>query len=203
MAIESRRSTPTLPVAAAVVSDESVAPRNTPCCQFRAWYTSGMRRWRRAPKIIASIGTPSGLSNSGDSDAHCVAGVVNRLLGCAAFSVDEGVHGRPCQSSACDGGGSSWPSHHGVPSGRSATFVKMVLLWIMLNAVGFVFRLVPGTTPKKPASGLTAHSRPSLPGRSHAMSSPTVVAVHPGIVFGGTSIARLVLPHADGNAPHT
>jgi hypothetical protein len=33
------------------------------------------------------------------------------------------------------------------------------------------------------------------------MSSPTVVAFHPGSSFGGTSIARFVLPHADGNAP--
>ncbi len=30
------------------------------------------------------------------------------------------------------------------------------------------------TTPKKPNSGLTAYSRPSLPNRIHAMSSPTV-----------------------------
>ncbi len=73
----------------------------------------------------------------------------------------------------------------------------------MSNAFGFVLWLVPGTTPKKPASGFTAHSRPSLPGRSHAMSSPTVFAFQPGMDFGGTSIARLVLPHADGNAPLT
>src|SRR5689334_25313261 len=123
MAIGSRRSTPTLPVAAAVVSDESVAPRNVPCCQFHDSYTSGTRRCRRAPKRIASIGTPLGLSNSGESVEHCEAGVVNRLLGCAAFSGDLGVHGRPCQSIASGGGGSSCPSHHGVPSGRSATFV--------------------------------------------------------------------------------
>src|SRR4029453_2737502 len=71
----------------------------------------------------------------------------------------------------------------------------------MSNAFGFVARLVPGTTPKKPASGLTAHNRPSSPGRSHAMSSPTVHACQPGIDDGGTSMARFVLPHADGNAP--
>jgi hypothetical protein len=76
-----------------------------------------------------------------------------------------------------------------------------VLRWIMSNAFGFVRRLVPGTTPKNPASGLMAHSRPSDPGRSQAMSSPTVHACHPGIDAGGTSIARLVLPHAEGNAP--
>ncbi len=73
----------------------------------------------------------------------------------------------------------------------------------MSKAVGFVLRLVPGTTPKNPASGFTAHRRPSEPGLSQAMSSPTVVAFHPGSVLGGTSIARFVLPHADGKAPAT
>jgi hypothetical protein len=35
------------------------------------------------------------------------------------------------------------------------------------------------------------------------MSSPTVVTFQPGIVSGGISIARLVLPQADGNAAAT
>ena len=34
-----------------------------------------------------------------------------------------------------------------------------------------------------------------------AMSSPSVQTFQPGIEAGGTSIARLVLPQADGNAP--
>src|SRR6187549_2352505 len=71
----------------------------------------------------------------------------------------------------------------------------------MSNAVGFVLRLVPGRTPKNPASGLMAHRRPSDPGRIQAMSSPTVHADQPGIEAGGTSMAILVLPHAEGNAP--
>ena len=79
----------------------------------------------------------------------------------------------------------------------------MVLRRTMSNAVGFVLWLVPGATPKKPASGLMAQRRPSAPGRSHAMSSPIVRASQPGIDEGGTSIARLVFPHADGNAPAT
>ena len=65
-------------------------------------------------------------------------------------------------------------------------------------ALGLDFQLVPGATPKKPNSGLTAYSRPSLPNRIQAMSSPRVSARQPGMV--GCSIARLVLPHADGNA---
>ena len=52
------------------------------------------------------------------------------------------------------------------------------------------------TTPKKPNSGLIAYRRPSGPGCSHAMSSPTVVIFQPFIAAGGTSIARLVLPQA-------
>src|SRR6476659_1268673 len=92
MAIGSRRKTPTLPVAAAVVSDDNVAPRNVPCCQLRDWYTSGTRRCRRAPNSMASMGTPLGFSNSGEIDAHCAAPTVKREFGCAAFSVDAGVH---------------------------------------------------------------------------------------------------------------
>ena len=68
----------------------------------------------------------------------------------------------------------SLPSHHGTPSGVTATFVKIVSWEMVAIAVGFVSGPVPGTTPKNPASGLTAHSRPSGPGRSQAMSSPIV-----------------------------
>src|SRR5688572_12891325 len=123
MAMGSRRRTPVFPDAAAVVSDDKVAPRNTPCCQFLDSYTRGTRCCRRAPNMMASSGTPFGFSNSGDKEAQFVAGVVKRAFGCVAFSVESGVHGRPCQSRACAGGGSSWPSHHGVPSGRNAAFV--------------------------------------------------------------------------------
>ena len=67
-------------------------------------------------------------------------------------------------------------------------------------ALGLVFVDVPGATPKKPASGLIAHRRPSGPGRSHAMSSPTVQTFQPFCDAGGISMARLVLPQALGNA---
>src|ERR671917_283651 len=99
IAIGSRRTTPTAPVAAAVVSEARVAPRNVPCCQ----------------------------------------------------------------SKALAGTGSSWPSHHSVPSDRSATFVKIVSLCTVFIALGLVLDPVPGATPKKPASGLIAHNLPSEP----------------------------------------
>ena len=68
----------------------------------------------------------------------------------------------------------------------------------VLIALAFVCIPVPGATPKNPASGLIAYRRPSSPNRIHAMSSPTVSTFQPGRV--GSSIARFVLPHADGNA---
>src|SRR6187399_355307 len=95
MAMGSRRSSPTFPVAAAVVSDDKVAPRKVPCSQLRASNINGTRFPLRAPKSMASMGTPLGFSNSGESDAHSVAGVVKRLFGWAAFSFEAGVQGRP------------------------------------------------------------------------------------------------------------
>ena len=79
----------------------------------------------------------------------------------------------------------------------------MVFFWIISTAFGLVLRLVPGTTPKNPDSGLMAQRRPSSPLRSQAMSSPTVHTFQPGLEAGGTSMARLVFPHALGKAPVT
>ena len=68
-------------------------------------------------------------------------------------------------------------------------------------ALGLVSLPVPGATPKKPASGLMAYRRPSAPNFIQQMSSPMVSTFQPGTV--GTSMARLVLPHAEGKAPVT
>ena len=65
-------------------------------------------------------------------------------------------------------------------------------------AFAFVLQPVPGATPKNPYSGLIAYKRPSSPNLIHAMSSPNVSTFQPLIV--GSSIAKFVLPHADGNA---
>ena len=92
------------------------------------------------------------------------------------------------------------PSHHTPPSSVSATLVKMVLpRAIACIALGLVDQPVPGATPNSPASGLTTRGVRSLPKRIQAMSSPTISAFQPSMV--GSSIAKLVLPHADGNAP--
>src|SRR6478735_3607518 len=148
----SRRSFPTAPAAAAVVSDAIVAPTKTPCSQERASYTSGTVDARRPPKRIAEIGTPAGSSHSGAIDGHCAAGAVKRAFGCAALRALAGVQGSPCQSVRCAGGSGVMPSHQMSPSGVSAVFVKTVLPQSVAIALGLVSAPVPGATPKKPYS---------------------------------------------------
>src|SRR4030095_3982505 len=98
IAIGSRRTTPTLPVAAAVVSEPILAPKKTPFDQLKDWSTSGTVVARRPPKMIALIGTPAGSSANFESTGLLVIGAVKRLFAWAAFSVDPFFHGRPCQS---------------------------------------------------------------------------------------------------------
>src|SRR5262245_2640014 len=199
MAIGSRRTTPTLPTAAAVVSEDSVAPMNTPCCQSRDSVTSGTVVARRPPNRIAEIGTPFGSSYSSAMIGHCLIGVQNRLFGCELVSSESGVQSRPFQSVRCDGGSVEYPSHQTSPSSVSATLVKTELPFSMVRiAFGLVFQPVPGATPNRPYSGLTAYRRPSSPNRIQAMSSPRVSTCQPSRVM--SSIARLVLPQALGNA---
>src|SRR5919112_4676314 len=97
MAIGSRRTTPTAPVAAAVVSLESVAPMKTPCTQSRDSVTSGTVVFRRPPNRIAEIGTPFGSSYSGARIGHWLIGVQNRLFGWLDGSSGSGVQALPFQ----------------------------------------------------------------------------------------------------------
>src|ERR687897_2805283 len=97
IAIGSRLTTPTWPVAAAVVSEESVAPMNVPCTQSRASVTSGMVVLRRPPKRIAEIGTPFGSVYSGARIGHWVIGVQKRLFGWLEGSSLPGVQSWPFQ----------------------------------------------------------------------------------------------------------
>jgi hypothetical protein len=102
-------------------------------------------------------------------------------------------------------GVSVMPSHQTPPSGVSATLVKMVFFASAFMAFGLVWSPVPGATPKKPASGLIARSRPLASGLIHAMSSPTVHTFQPFLAKagGGIIMAKLVLPQALGNAAAT
>src|SRR6266542_6462937 len=146
--------------------------------------------------MIALIGTPSGFSQSGSIVGHCAAGAVKRALGCAAFAPVSfaicGVQRLPCQSIHSLGGSSLIPSHHTPPSGVRATLVKMVLRASVAMAWGLVLAEVPGATPKNPASGLMARSRPLSSGLIQAISSPTVQTFQPSNPLGGTIMAKLV-----------
>src|SRR4028119_636895 len=120
----SRRTTPTAPVAAAVVSEDSVAPMKTPWFQSRASVTSGIVVLRRPPKRIAEIGTPLGSVYSGARIGHWVIGVHNREFGCDEGSPESGVQSCFFQLVRCAGGCSVMPSHQTSPSSVSATLVK-------------------------------------------------------------------------------
>src|SRR5581483_5919299 len=124
------------------------------------------------------IGTPAGSSHWGSTDGHWAIGTVNRALGCAAVLSESGVQSLPRQSIAC-AGGLPIPSHQMSPSSVLAQLVNTTSCSSIVSAFGFVFLLVPGATPKKPASGLTAYSLPSL-NFIHAMSSPIVSTFQPG-----------------------
>ena len=190
-----------MPAAAAVFSDDICDPRNTPCSQSNASVTSGTVVARRPPNRIAEIGTPAGSSHSGAMVGHCDAGAVKRALGCAAGVPASGVHGLPRQSISPSGASRVRPSHQMSPSGVWATLVNTQLPRMVASALGFVSLPVPGATPKIPASGLMACSRPSSPNFIQAMSSPMVSTFQPGRV--GIIMAMFVLPHAEGNAAAT
>jgi len=71
--------------------------------------------------------------------------------------------------------GSSWsssPSHQYIPSAVIAVLVKIEFLSKVAIALGLVFQLVPGQTPKNPHSGLMPRSSPWSLNLIHAMSSP-------------------------------
>src|SRR5579863_6195611 len=110
--------------------------------------------------MMALMGTPTGDAQSGSMVGHCDAGAVKRPLGCAAgrpvFLPMAGVQCSPRQSWHSAGGSSVIPSHHTPPSGVRATLVKIEFRARVAMAVGLVFSLVPGATPKNPASGLMA-----------------------------------------------
>src|SRR5438445_9690872 len=143
IAIGSRRTPPTAPLCAAVVSDATEAPTNTPWLQSKACSTSGAVRARRPPNTTAEMGTPCGSSNLGEIDGHCAAGAVKREFGWAALSLDPFRHGRPRQSVRPSGTGPSIPPHHGRPSSVTARLVKIEFLPSVAMALGFVFDDVP------------------------------------------------------------
>jgi len=104
----------------------------------------------------AEIGTPCGFSASESITGHWLIGAVKRELACDALRPQSGVQSWPVQSIRCSGGVLVIPSHQTSPSSVSATLVKIVFLVIEAIAFGLDDSLVPGATPKNPASGLIA-----------------------------------------------
>src|SRR6516162_7027532 len=143
MAIGSRRSSPIVPAAAAVFSLPMIEPKNVPCAQSRASFTSGTTVARRPPNRIALIGTPFGSVHSGAITGHCEAGAVKRAFGWAAGDLLAGVQGWPRQSVSCAGGSAVMSSHHTSPSGVGAQLVKTQFAATVRMALGFDFSLVP------------------------------------------------------------
>src|SRR5437868_651554 len=88
MAKGSRRSLPTAPAAAAVVSEAMIEPRNTPCSQSKDWWISGTVDERRPPTRMAEIGTPLGSCHSDAIAGYWAAGAGNRALGLVAGRLD-------------------------------------------------------------------------------------------------------------------
>ena len=172
------------------------ARRGASCCDSN---TSGTVVARRPPNRNAEIGTPAGSCHSGAIDGHCAAGTQNREFGCAAGRPAAGVHDLPRQSVRCAGGSWVMSSHHTSPSSVSAVFVNTVLRSRVCIAFGFDRSLVPGATPKNPNSGLIAWRRP-FGAELHPRDVVADGLDLPAREWWGSSIARLVLPQADGNA---
>src|SRR5579872_3258393 len=105
--------------------------------------------------MMAEIGTPAGSSQCDDMRGACCAGTVYRELGCAAPPLPP-ENLCPCQSVSSAGAFSVMPSHHGSFEAVMATFVKIVFSFTAAITFGLVCALVPGATPKNPASGLMA-----------------------------------------------
>src|SRR2546426_11762927 len=120
-----------------------IEPRKVPCCHERASFTSGTTPARRPPNRIAEIGTPRGLSHSGEITGHWRAGAVKRALGCAALRPLSGVQRRRSQSMASAGALSVMSSHHTSPSVGVAQLVKMEFAAPVRLALGLLFKLVP------------------------------------------------------------
>src|SRR5476649_1413065 len=123
----------------------------------------------------AEIGTPAGSSQAASITGFCVAATVKRAFGWAALVPEAGVQSLPCQSIRCAGACLVRPSHQTSPSSVSATLVKMVFSRIEAMQLKLVFSLVPGATPM-------------------------VVTFQPLKLAGGISMAKLVLPQAEGKA---
>ena len=114
-------------------------------------------------KQLALIGLSS-LQDSADGDRRLVKDFVAKTVK-QPEQITPGLplflsYGLPCQSVRPSGISLVMPSHQISLSAVTATFVNIVLLLMLSIALGLVFALVPGATPKYPASGFMAFNFP-------------------------------------------
>ena len=195
----SRRTTPTLPVMAAVVSVLMAEPRKTPWFQSKASKTSGITCERREPKRSPEIGTPCGSSQFGATDGHWWTGTVKREFGWAA-GPEAGSHGRPCQSSSPRGAWGVSPSHQGSRSGVSGHVGEDRVRADHRGGVGIGLGARIRRHAEEAALGV---DRAELAGRVDVQPGDVVArpSTRASPAACETTMARLVLPDALGMAP--
>ena len=176
-----------------------IDPRNTPWRQSNASVTSGTTNERRPPKSMAEIGTPAGSSHSGAMAGSCDAGAVNRAFGCAAGVPESGVQDWPFQSVRCAGGvvGHAFPPDVPVVGQRGVGEDAVagqrqhgVEVGLVVGAGRHAEEPVLRVDGPEPAVRAELHPADVVTDRLDLPSGRV-----------GTSMARLVLPQADGNAP--
>src|ERR1700683_2019095 len=145
--------------------------------------------------MIAEMGMPSGSSQWAEIEGDCFAETVYREFGCAAGPIP-GFQSSPFQLMSSSCGTPLMPSHQGSREvAVMATLVKMASCCSAVLTFGLVFALLPGATPKNPASGLMARREPSEAICIQAMSSPTVHTRQPLSSSAETILAKFVFPY--------
>lgn len=161
--------------------------------------------------MIAERGTPVLELNSGEMQGQFSAGAVKRELGCAEqvdlsfLSNFAGFQGLPVQSMQCSGsfGKSFPPNGHIVGVKRNVgedcaalCGLQCVVVGVLVSAGGNAKEAVFGVD--SPKSAVLAYANPR-----NVVADRFDFIARLFIVLGGISIARLVLPHAEGNAAAT
>ena len=169
------------------------APSRTPRGRAARRWRGGRRRGRR--RSARRPGPPTRRRSTGTARPA----TVKRAFGCAAGASESGVQSLPCQSMAWAGGSAVMPSHQTSPSSVRAQLVKIVSRSIESIAFGLVFVARARRDAEEAGLGVDR------------VEAAVVAELHPGDVVAdgldlparqvGISIARLVLPHADGKAP--
>ena len=129
---------------------------------------------RHAARVVVLVGEDVALLDRRAVAAVRVAGELARSSGVQGSPFQRGGVGRRVLQAL--------PPDVAVLGERDVGEDRVALVDGLASRCGLVCSLVPGATPKKPYSGLTAHRRPSSPMRIQAMSSPIASTFQPGMV---------------------